>query len=1145
MVVRPALKFHWLLTIGFLLWSVGAHAQESVPKPAASTSSDDSSTSTKAAATAQPDSSPPSRILELRGSTESAAPDVFLLPDEFGKLRKVIGFRYEDFMRAWRRNAGTEVTMPPRYVIDDWDVSGKVYESFARLRVEFAITVSAEGWVNVPIQLPKVIVQQLDIDDQAAGEGLIFDKERHGYVVWLSGTAGQQRRITLEGLVRLKLNTGKPGIELHLPRATTSRFSLWVPDSFTGLETSTELTLATVAHDDKTTEVQLIGQANPLRLSWTPAEENASSQAPIVQVEGQTTVQLDGRRASYEATLTIASAERSLEQIQVRLPEGAKLKQGEALRDYQITEIGDAFGQDPARVVEIRLPELRHTPWKISLSAERPLASFSDSAECVVEGFEVLDAFPQSGTLTLEVDERLQAYFDTHDDIDQIPLPDTTRLSEGNAVLGRFRYSRFPWHLVVFTSPRQRRVSVKPEYNLSINPEVAQLEVAYDYQLTGAQIFSLRVDLQGWKLTDAPIESGGLVNLAGVVVTKEGLLVLPLEDSAPQQLRLNLSLRKDDVEMGNNTFLLPEPKEAFVVDGKLRVSSSSALRVTPTLDEMAGLIVIENSVENFPPAGDHKASKDDDQIHLRTFLARPKFVAQVSQRQRQLTATAQTKVDLDQQTIRVRQRIDYLSKYRPVSQLAMSLPEQMWQNDSLTISLNGEPLAFGLGSLTSEAPLGASVDESANEQTPLRPIIVSLPRPIQNEIPIEIAYEMPVPAMAADDLSSLLLPLAMPTDEMTSHAAQVRVSRAVLVSVNQRSTPDEWKVAPEQVASDLDSASLSLQTEKNLSFLSLYVQLDSADRAQLAILERAWIQSWIAARQRQERAVFRFRTENPTVFARTPLALDNSEIEVLLDGIPWPYELLADNRVSIAMPENGGHNSHTLELRYQRPAALPSWGAVQNSLPRLECRVASAPIYWQLILPNGWQAGTSPEQLIPDYWLGWKNYRWGRQPTLTQADLEQITGSVSAAPPTHLSTQYVYRALEMPDEIRITVIRRSWLFLGCALIAFSIGLIWLYTSFARSGMFWLAIAFILMFGVFTYPEITLLVVEVILLAGLMTFATAVLRRVFAQGPRTSTFAASLSADSSAEITEPWQHQSGLSPTGSETTATIRTSGPSS
>ena len=48
-----------------------------------------------------------------------AGPDVFFLPDASGKLRRVLGYQYEDFFQSWRAaQAQQQQARPPAYVLD-------------------------------------------------------------------------------------------------------------------------------------------------------------------------------------------------------------------------------------------------------------------------------------------------------------------------------------------------------------------------------------------------------------------------------------------------------------------------------------------------------------------------------------------------------------------------------------------------------------------------------------------------------------------------------------------------------------------------------------------------------------------------------------------------------------------------------------------------------------------------------------------------------------------------------------------------------------------------------------------------------------------------------------------------------------------
>ena len=1069
------------------------------------------------------------------------APDVYLLPDQTGKLRKVLGFRYEDFMEAWNRRPGEQLFTPPRYVLDRWRVEGAVRETLVQVDLELQVTVQEEAWVDIPIQMPELIVQEIVIGDQRAGECLVFDDERFGYVLWLSGKAGNQREISVKGLAKLTASATDASLKLHLPRANATEFRLQVPKSATNFQTTSELEVEIDEQTEESTEIRLVGQANPMQLTWKTQPSSTRSENSLMVAEEATTIQVDRRRATYRSKLLVNSFQRPLREIRVRLPKRSTLQLTGSQGRYDVKELAST-GDKEYRMVEISLPEASREPWSFDLVAEAPIEAFGDVAECGLEGFKVVDAFQQSGVVTVEVDDQLLAYLDMYGEVEQVPVAAETTASQGRSILGQFRYARFPWQLVVFSSPRQRRVSVKPTYDLSVNEDEARLNVQYDYQLTGAQIFSMRMNLNGWQRTDAPIESGGTIDPNSVVERRDGKLAFRLVDPSTPQLTLKMSFRKD-LRLGENTFFFPEPTEAYLVDGLLRVTPAEPLKLQPKLDESVGLSVLPESLAEQPEESEPAKQRAKEQLRLRTFLPQPKLVAAVVQREQEVSARVQTQVGVGSQAIKVRQDLSYQSKFKPASQLVLQVPSTLWDNPSLLIALDGVPLETTPEETADEVSLG-NIEPSTPGRTLLtKNVVVTLPRPMQNQIPLVVTYEMPSPALKAEELESLRLPFALPRDEITDHVVKVESDETVQVAAGARADLQSWEVLSNEGLTENKISTLTFRALGAAPFLDLYAQLDSLEDNQIATLERAWFQSWFALDRRQERAVFRFHTPGSKAFVQLPVELEKSEIELLLDGVATPFDLIEENRLAFSIPSPDVQQSRTLELRYQTPASLPSFGRLLTRTAQLEGQVGSAPLYYQLILPQGWQVTAAPQQLIPDYRLGWRHYRWGRQPTLSQANLEQHTGAQPTMAPPPLANQYVFRAFEMPAELQFTIVRQIWLTLAAALACFGVGLVCIYTSVAKHAYTWLLLGLVLLIGVSRFPAAIILVVQLILVGALMTLAAYILRGIFVI-PRNNRLptTTSMRIDPS-EITAPWQEKVSVEPAFNESTTALKTGEP--
>jgi hypothetical protein len=1078
-----------------------------------------------ASAQAQNPSPPAARQTEpwqLPPEDRPAAPDVYLLPDETGKLRQVLGFRYEDFLRAWNNRAAGAAAGPPRYAIDQLDTSGTAGDSLVQLKIEVRVTTHVDGWIDVPLELPNLIVQQVEFDRRVQGECLVFDTQRALHVAWLQGRAGQQRKIVLTGSMKMSSSIGNSGLEIALPHATVSQFKLSVPTADAQFEASPEVELTTSSAGQQS-EVQLRGYANPLRVEWSLRQEPDRAEITTLESRGEIMVEVDRRRALYAASLKLNSFGNPLGLARVRLPAGATLTQVKTPHELQAmdAETEDAEGG----IIEVRLQHPTSEPWVLELVAEQPLEENDAASLCRIGGFEVLGAVRQSGQLTLAVDDQLQAYFDLAGDLEQAPLKNAGKQGSARSAIAAFAYTRFPWTLSVHTLTKQRRVNVEPRYTLQLNPDEARLEIEFDYQFSGARTFAVRVDLRGWQLTDDPLESGGAVEASRVVETEQGLLVLPLVNPDVQRARIALVVRKP-IELGEQTFELPEALGGFVLPGQLLVRTDPSLQVATDVSSLDGLGA-------WAATEQEKAAGDDSPLMFRTFLSRASLGAEITRRQQQVTVDVHTRVDVGETQLAVRQQFDYLVRYRPLAQLVLLAPKAIPDQQVLKVLLDGKEVAAT-----------PATDEATGEQSAPHRLVVSLPRPVQDSFRLELTYEFPYAGATPESPAQVSLPLVVAADPLSSHEVTVRAKQPWRIALGQKSDAGSWVIRQEDSPPGTTTPTWHLHSASAESTLPLLVQMDSREDLLNAILERAWLQSWVVGNRQQDRAVFQFRSPHGSVHVELPPAAADQPLEVLLDGEAVEYEPPNDGQLSLALPHVSPRAHHVLEVRYQRPASLLSGGTLRTALPKLVCRPVSAPVFWQLVLPRGWHVVQSPAGLTSESWLGWKAYRWGRQPTRTHSDLEQWSGATPTPPPPPTASQYLYSSFEFPTAVDVTVGRQIWLILATTLATFAIGLLCVYTPIAGRFSFWLGLTLALLALVFAYPEVTLLAGQAILWGGAMTLAALVLKRAFvgrAAAEAVLSPASSLSGSTSA--TESWDHKQRITAEGDDQpTVAARTEG---
>jgi hypothetical protein len=196
----------------------------------------------------------------------------------------------------------------------------------------------------------------------------------------------------------------------------------------------------------------------------------------------------------------------------------------------------------------------------------------------------------------------------------------------------------------------------------------------------------------------------------------------------------------------------------------------------------------------------------------------------------------------------------------------------------------------------------------------------------------------------------------------------------------------------------------------------------------------------------------------------------------------------------------------------------------------MECPLSGVPGFWHLVLPRHYFVASSPARLAGEYWLGWKNYRWGRQPTRFQPDLEQWSSAVSLRDPPPSFNQYLYSSFEVPRTIQVSIVTKAWLLFISSAIVFCVGVLLLATSLGRSPIFWFALSLSALVLVIARPEMAMLVTVGILGGGVLTLFSILLRRMLL-GTRDQ---AVLSAGGTSALgretrsTEPWLDQDQLS-----------------
>jgi hypothetical protein len=1073
-----------------------------------------------------------------------AGPDLYLLPDASGALRRVLGYKYEDFLSAWRAaGAGERAHRPPAFALASVDADITAEDDSAKVQVRAEVELKTTEWVEVPLELAALVVSSTNIESGSAQEFISFDPARKAFVAWLKGKPGDKRKLVLDGRVALRRDGEAQRLELTLPPGATTIVHLNGVRGEVDVESENALLEAEPAEADGG-QWRIEGVKGRLALRMGPRSAPVAERAASLDALVEQLVRLEPGRVAYDVRLAINPLGEAIQSARVRLPRGTTITSPTTAPDYDVVPLADASADGDGRpVVEIRFRHAGAELPEVRLAAERSQTPADANGAVEIGSFDVIGAFRQQGAAALLVSEQLHAHFDLAGRIEQVKtseLPDGLASASPTAAFS----TSGPWRLTAHTQPRQRRIRATPRYDLHLGAAGATMDVVLDYQLAGGRTFELRIDLRGWELSEQPIESGGAVELTEQHVTPEQILVLPLKDPAAQQVRLRFSLRRE-AGLGSHDLPFPEAVGALMLPGALNVTCDEAWRTTPRLDASTGIgpapaAATSAEATGVGPAGAAPATP----LRLQTLLPQARLAVEVDRRERAIEASSRIHVRMNGVSAQVEQRIDYNVRYQPATEVAAIVANELVGNEAFEVLLDGRPVS---GSDIDVLPLANGATGAAGDKLRL---VAKLPRPTIGRVELLIRSATALEDDQRTGAAMTALPLATLEQAARSTASIAVGGDGYRVGLWPVGADAAWSVVPIDALGPLgavDAAALHVEASKPVDVLPLRLEPAGIRDVGDLRVDATWAQTWFAGGMRQDRFVFRFHTTGAVARVQLPADMRRQTVETLVDGVVAPGEQLPSGELLVPLPPADNRPSHTLELRRQTPARLGSWETLRASFPRMASAGGGSPAVWQLVLPREIVVVGAPPGMSADYRLGWSGYQWGRQPTQSQADLEIWTGATMAPAPSGAVSQYVFTAFELPQSVEVATVRRIWLVVVGGLAALALGLAWLHTRVARSAVFWLAVCVAAGAALAVFPEGALLIGQTVAIGGALTLLSWAVQWVLASPPRPrlvpSTALSSVASHTA--TTQPWISETpGSSAVAAASGASLRASGSS-
>ncbi|NLS93611.1 MAG: hypothetical protein GXX96_15740 [Planctomycetaceae bacterium] len=1041
--------------------------------------------------------------------------------DPNSQLVLIPGASLQEYYQVLDRLQGlTRDSGIPQEAIRSLSATGRVVGNRVDLKVRLSITVETqrEQWVKIPLRFDQAVLrripgsvdgvrQRIELDSAGGVEGTLA--ARSGYVLWLRGL-GEGKVETEEVELELSVPLTERRFVLSVPNTAVSEFRLTVPIANAEAEVAAGTVLNREPQGEDATDLVLTGFRGEIDVSWRPTNGNASAAAPVLTSNGFVEGWVDRHSVEFKARLTVSMARpdgRELSRFLVRLPAGAVLVE-EQYPDYTITDAtpqeeaeagkqedaqGSNAGEDDSesnetapktRLVEVVLAKPVANSGSASVTL-RATSEVSENGRFSLAGFAVSKAIDQRGYVVIRARGDGNVRCDEGRGV--TPVSEVPELQDSEDVVAKYRYYEQPFSLAARVLPRQVRIGVEPHYDLSIGPDQARLVAKLKYAVRGDKAFQFRIDPKGWKFDQ--VGPDPLVVQEEWAPDESGVLTIRLQEGVMSEL-IELSVnasRPIDPKKQSLELPMPKPDATTLSSLTLNVFPADNVELRQDAEKTKGLEKVA------PPASLDVPVSRQEPLCYRGAVAQPgeagvvgevTFAATMSIRRQEIAAGGKTEIRITSVEASVRQRLIYDVKYEPTLALLLRVPQEM----AVTYSLDGN-----------------AVTAVAVEKSPVAGEFVSrrivTPSPRQGQLELVAEYSVPIRGLEPDQLLSVpcVIPLIVP-EGVTYSGHRVHVTTEEGIGFWLMGGSPWQKVLGDEVGQKTTSDT-EFVTHAPEEHIALGVQQRDPDTFGSALVEAAWIQTWMDDSQRGDRVVYRVVSDRRTLVLSLPSAADTDFLRVLVDGRDAVYEL-SDHQVRVSLPPESPARARVLELRYL-VKSRPARGRMKFEFARLLDNVWVQRIYWQLVLPKSEHVVSAPKDFTAEYRWAWTGAWWGRIPTKEQADLEKWIGTASGEQVPKATSRYLFSKFGPAESAELATASRTWIVGAASGATLLVGLLLIYFPRTRHPLFGLILIVAIGGGAVVWPGESLLLAQATGMGLVLSLLGAVLYRATVRGRRRS------------------------------------------
>lgn len=1019
----------------------------------------------------------PKKRATLGPPTPASELETYMLRDSKGNLVPVIGLTYEDFEKLLQLKKGLAPPPPPPFSIDSLTLTGKADAAAAELQLAATVRVRQDGWVRVPLRLAGSALLE-PAKYQGPGEHVLQSgADQEGYSLWLKGQ-GKPHQLQF----RLAAPITEVGLEkrlqIQLPRGTESSVKLQVPlpQVVANLRNASEGILSTRSLSGNQSEIQIVGASGDLQLGWLAGKTAAPEAKPTLDASGEIVVRVESRnRVSAEARLKLRSVGKPLETVSVRLPPGMQLVPAPAT-GYTVTPAeSDSSKPTAGQLVDVRFERATTGPVEIRLLAEQEVSATPGENSLRPARFEVIGAQRQRGAIDFVVEGDWNLNWSDENGTRRVEVTEAP-VASGRPV-ARFEYFKQPLDLKLAVSARPTRVAVEPQYQVFVDATQLRLEASFRFRIRGPKATTTNLDLAGWKINNITGENTAELPLPPA--DGNPLLALPLSqmDITKGELTYRISahqpLAADKVDI---RFSLPRPQVDTAAPASISVQPADNIELTPVVAELKGLVA-----DNAPTSGQPASIRQQPALHYRDLGSAEAiaFAGTRRVRSRHTSVQADTVVKLRRGAIEVEQQLIYQIAYEGKRSYLLALPPGIAEPNGLQV-LQGSQLLEHRPAPETEA--GQNWLEALDTQSQL------------GRVELTVRYTLPMPALKTDAAQALDIPLIVPaTSEYDRWLGQnVRVEHVEELQIK---LPESADAAEEDVLLPSERGVLEGKFVRPLAALGLNVSQIQTPEISGLVIDRMWMQTWLAPQQRQDRCVLQVRTAAAAVVVRLPVAIADSNLQVLLDQKGTTSSTTGERTVRIELgPATAAPRSHVIELWYSTRRTSSQYWLAEHRLtpPQVEAanstrRIQPQRIQWQVVLPSHEHLLFDPAEYAPEMKWAWRKYYWSRTSMYDQRWLEDWCNASRQEPLPASLNSYLYSTVGSEPEMQLRTIGQRSLAIWLASLGLLVGLLVLHLPQVRSATGLLILACVV-FGLGMAAPQTMLFVAQLIGLGLVIVA---------------------------------------------------------